>query len=60
MSLDEFLDFMARQLSGCQDKREEDLSKEFKLLLKDTFHWYDKDADGIISWEELKVNTITW
>jgi len=55
MALDEFLDFMSRQLSGSQDKREEDLSKEFKLLLKETFRWYDKDADGIISWDELKV-----
>lgn len=55
MSLEEFLDFMAKQLNTCQDKREEDLSKEFKLLLQETFHWYDKDADGVISRDELKV-----
>uniref|UniRef100_H2YR51 EF-hand domain-containing protein n=2 Tax=Ciona savignyi TaxID=51511 RepID=H2YR51_CIOSA len=55
MALEEFLDFMARQLNGASDKREEDLSKEFKLLLKETFRWYDTDADGIISWDELKM-----
>ncbi|CAK8679197.1 troponin C, body wall muscle-like [Clavelina lepadiformis] len=55
LALDEFLDFMAKQLSGSQDKREEDLSKEFKNLLRETFRWYDKDADGIISWNELKL-----
>nr|XP_002124306.1 troponin C, body wall muscle [Ciona intestinalis] len=55
LALDEFLDFMAKQLNGGQDKREEDLSKEFKLLLKETFRWYDTDADGIISWSELKT-----
>ena len=55
MSLDEFLDFMTRQLSVAPERREEDLSKEFKALLRETFRWYDKDADGIISWNELKV-----
>eukprot|EP00096_Caligus_rogercresseyi_P004047 TRINITY_DN18176_c0_g1_i1.p1 TRINITY_DN18176_c0_g1~~TRINITY_DN18176_c0_g1_i1.p1 ORF type:complete len:163 (+),score=5.95 TRINITY_DN18176_c0_g1_i1:47-535(+) len=55
MGLEEFLDFMANQFSGSSDKREEDLSKEFKNLLKETFRFYDKDGDGIISWDELKI-----
>lgn len=56
MNLDEFLDFMGRQIAAqMPEKREEDLSKEFKSLLHDVFRWYDKDADGFIGIEELKV-----
>lgn len=60
MCLEDFLDYMGKQLSGqVQDKREEDLSKEFKKLLQDSFRWYDKNADGIITRDELKVRGLS-
>ncbi|XP_039266753.1 troponin C, body wall muscle-like [Styela clava] len=54
MCLEDFLGYMTRQLSGqIQDKREEDLSKEFKKLLQESFRWYDKNGDGFLTKEEL-------
>jgi len=52
MSMNDFLDLMERQLLSTM-KSEEDLNKDFRKLLADTFFWFDKDRDGTITKEEL-------
>jgi len=54
MTLDEFLDLMERQLMSAQ-KGEEDLEKKFQSLVKESFHWLDKDRDGILTKDEIST-----
>merc|ERR1712165_505144 len=52
MSLNDFLDLMERQLCSMQ-KGEEDLNKNFRELLKESFYWFDADKDGSLTKNEL-------
>ena len=58
MCLEDFLGYMSRTIAGQvpERKTEDDLSKEFKKFLQDSFRWYDKDGDGFITKSELKVS----
>jgi calmodulin len=53
MSMDDFLDLMERQLMSTL-KTEEDLEKNFRKLLQDSFYWFDKDRDGVLNKKELE------
>jgi len=53
MSMDDFLDLMERQLMSTL-KTEEDLEKDFRKLLQDSFYWFDKDRDGVLNRKELE------
>jgi Ca2+-binding EF-hand superfamily protein len=54
MSMDDFLDLMERQLLSAM-KGEEDLEKNFRQLLQDSFYWFDKDRDGVLNKKELQT-----
>jgi Ca2+-binding EF-hand superfamily protein len=54
MSQDDFLDLMERQLLSSM-KGEEDLEKNFRKLLQDSFYWFDKDRDGVLNKKELET-----
>lgn len=54
MSMDDFLDLMERQLLSSM-KGEEDLEKNFRKLLQDSFYWFDKDRDGVLNKKELET-----
>lgn len=54
MSVDDFLDLMERQLLSTM-KSEDDLEKNFRKLLADSFYWFDKDRDGVLNKKELQT-----
>lgn len=53
MGLNDFLDLMERQLLACS-KGEDDLKKEFRKFLQDSFYWFDKDKDGFVNKSEME------
>jgi Ca2+-binding EF-hand superfamily protein len=54
MALDDFLDLMERQLLSTM-RGEEDLEKNYRKLLQDSFYWLDKDHDGVLTKKEMET-----